>query len=122
MLAVKAFLHRVQGLFYHTLFAPYSGHTAPALGFYEYLSLLVFVAAYLVAEVIVGAQVPFAVPAVSFHGFGHILHVACHSVGLRLHCLSVLPGRRSRLFVCGEVAAEFFILAAAEDELSCNHQ
>ena len=80
VLAVQAFLYGVQCFFYHAFFQSDACHGAPALRFDEDLSFFVLFGTHLVAEVIVGAQVPVSVPAMFLYGFHHIVYIGLRSV------------------------------------------
>ena len=107
VLAVQAFLYGVQRFFYHAFFQSDACHGAPALRFDEDLSFFVLFGTYLVAEVIVGAQVPVTVPAMFFHGFHHVLYI-----GLRSVCFVVFT----------QAAAQLHVVASAYHEQAGNHQ
>ena len=82
MLALQVFLAGVEALGHHTLLGTYLGHGAPALALDEYLAFLTFVRPYLTTEIIVGPQIPLAVPAMALHGLCHLVDRLLHAGGL----------------------------------------
>ena len=107
VLAVEVFLTRVERLVNHAIFDTDACHCAEALTFDEYLALLVFLRANLVAIVVVSAQVPLAVPAMFLHGLNHRVDAL-----LSAFCFIILF----------QFATEFNIIATAEYEQTGNHQ
>ena len=107
VLAVQAFLHRVQCLLHQSFLQSDARHGAPALRFDEDLSFLVLLRAYLVAGEVVGTQVPVAVPAMLLHGFHHLVHAGLGAVGF---------------FRLAQFAAQLHVVASAHDEQAGNHQ
>ena len=74
MLAVHIFLYGVQSFVHHTLFFANACHGAPALALDEDLTLLILLRTNLVAEVVVGTEIPVAVPSALLHGLHHVVH------------------------------------------------
>ena len=105
--AFQSFLGGVESLGYETLFESDARHCAPSLALDEYLALLVLVGAYLVAEEVVGAQIPLSVPSVLLDGFYHLVYVFLGAVGLVVLAYS---------------AAQLHIVLARHDEESCYHE
>ena len=107
MLAVKIFLDRIERFFDKALFKTDSGHRTPALRLDENLSLFVLMRTNLASEEIVGAEEPFAVPAVGLHSLYHLIDMALRTVGL---------------LIISETATQLDIVLTVDDKLTGNHQ
>ncbi len=71
VLGIQPLLDGIEGLNGLARILTDTGHHAVALGLDEDLALITLVAAHLVAEEVVGAQEPLAVPPMFEHGFRH---------------------------------------------------
>ena len=109
--AVFAFQHPaggIQGFVAHSLVGTDAGHRTPALAFDEDFSLIVFFRSYLAAEEIVGAEEPFAVPAIALDGRFHRSDSRLHGGDLR--------SRRA------DASEQFRIVPAFHHEQAGDHQ
>ena len=81
MLAFQSFLAAVQCFIAESFFQTDTSHRTPALTLDEDFAFLVLITTNLVAEEIVSAEEPFAVPAMLLHGFVHCIHRLLHALG-----------------------------------------
>ena len=107
MFAIQTLFHRVERLFYHTLFQSNTGHGTPSLTFDKDLSLFVLFRTHFVSKIVVCTEVPIAIPAMLLHGFYHSIDISCSTFGL---------------IKFAHFATQFHIITSAHHKQACNHQ
>ena len=122
VLALQVFLAGVEALGHHTLLGTDLGHRTPALALDEDLGLVALVAAYLAAIVVVGAEIPLAVPAVLLDGGYHGIDGLLHSCRLGGKKLRIESGEFSILNLLCKCLAEGYVVFAGDYEEAGNHE
>ena len=125
VLALQALLGAIQCLGAEAFFQSDASHGTPALTLDEDLAFLVLVAAYLVAEEIVGTQEPFTVPSMLLHSLVHLIYRLLHALGFYQVIFLGKSGYLSFAAVgclLGKLLAEGDVILAGNNKQSGNHQ
>ena len=80
MLALQVFLAGVESLSHHAVLSTNLCHRTPTLALNEDLRLLTLVGADLIAEEVVGTEIPLTIPSVFLHGGNHSVDGGLHTL------------------------------------------